>query len=105
MNGLDGNRYSTVHVTPEDGFSYASFECVGSVYDDREEFFEVLQKVVKIFRPAALSVSTTCPTGHEIWRGVAKAIEPLGMRLRSRAADEFPATGTVVSQAFTTRRK
>ncbi|KAL0388688.1 UNVERIFIED_CONTAM: S-adenosylmethionine decarboxylase proenzyme 4 [Sesamum radiatum] len=105
MNGLDGNRYLTVHVTPEDGFSYASFECVGSVYDDREEFFEVLQKVVKIFRPAALSVSTTCPTGHEIWRGVAKAIEPLGMQLRSRAADEFPATGTVVSQAFTTRRK
>ncbi|KAL8515435.1 hypothetical protein ACS0TY_014216 [Phlomoides rotata] len=105
MNGIDGNRYSTVHVTPEDGFSYASFECVGSVYDDREEFFEVLQKVVKIFRPAVLSVSTTCAAGDEVWRGVAKAIEPLGLRLRSRAADEFPNAGAVVFQSFAARRK
>ncbi|KAK6117306.1 hypothetical protein DH2020_048951 [Rehmannia glutinosa] len=105
MNGIDGNRYSTVHVTPEDGFSYASFECVGSVYDDREEFFKTLQKVVKIFRPAKLSVSTTCAAGHEVWRGVGKAIEPLGMRLRSRAADEFPAAGSVVFQTFAARRK
>ncbi|KAG8370113.1 hypothetical protein BUALT_Bualt14G0083700 [Buddleja alternifolia] len=105
MNGLDGNRYSTVHVTPEDGFSYASFECVGSVYDDREELFEFLNKVVKVFKPAALSVSTTCPSGHEMWRGVAKAIEPLGMRLRSRAADEFPAAGSVVFQTFASRQK
>lgn len=105
MNGLDGNRYSTVHVTPEDGFSYASFECVGSVYDDRVQLFNALRKVVSIFRPAVLSVSTTCAAGHDVWRGVAKAIEPLGMRLRSRAADEFPEAGAVVFQSFTARRK
>ncbi|KAL6517230.1 hypothetical protein OROHE_017936 [Orobanche hederae] len=105
MNGIDGNRYSTVHVTPEDGFSYASFECVGSVYDDRKEFFEVLQKVVKIFRPASISVATTCAAGHEVWRGVSKAVEPLGMRLKSRAADEFPASRNVVFQTFTSSRK
>lgn len=102
MNGIDASRYSTVHVTPEDGFSYASFE---SAYADRDEFIEVLQKVVKVFRPAALSVSTTCPAGREVWRGVAKAVEPLGMRLRSRAADEFPDAGAVVFQTFTSRRK
>ncbi|XP_047947182.1 S-adenosylmethionine decarboxylase proenzyme 4 [Salvia hispanica] len=100
MNGIDGSRYSTVHVTPEDGFSYASFE---SVYGSREEFVEALQKVVKVFRPGAMSVSTT--GREEAWRGVAKALEPLGLRVRSRAADEFPDAGTVVFQTFTTRRK
>ncbi|XP_073308839.1 S-adenosylmethionine decarboxylase proenzyme 4 [Primulina huaijiensis] len=105
MNGIDGNRYSTVHVTPEDGFSYASFECVGSVYDHRDEFFEVLKKAVKVFRPAELSVSTTCATrGQELWRGVAKAMEPLGMRLRSRVANEFPTAGTIVFQTFSARK-
>lgn len=102
MNGIDAARYSTVHVTPEDGFSYASFE---SVYANREDFIDALKKVVRIFRPAALSVSTTCAAGREVWRGVAKAVEPLGMRVRSRAADEFPDAGTVVFQTFSTRRK
>ncbi|KAG6428091.1 hypothetical protein SASPL_112340 [Salvia splendens] len=100
MNGIDGSRYSTVHVTPEDGFSYASFE---SVYATREEFVEALQKVVKVFHPGAMSVSTT--GREEAWRGVAKALEPLGQRIRSRAADEFPDAGTVVFQTFTSRRK
>ncbi|KAG8373017.1 hypothetical protein BUALT_Bualt12G0127200 [Buddleja alternifolia] len=101
MNGIDGNRYSTVHVTPEDGFSYASFECVGSIYDDKNEILEVLKKVTKIFGPAELSVSTTSTTGHGAWRGMAKAIEPLGMRLRSCMADEYPDSGIVVFQTFT----
>ncbi|KAL0434509.1 UNVERIFIED_CONTAM: S-adenosylmethionine decarboxylase proenzyme 4 [Sesamum latifolium] len=105
MNGIDENRYSTVHVTPEDGFSYASFECVGSIYDDKEEILDVLKKVVKIFRPGALSVSMTCATGHQVWRGMSKAIEPLGLRLRSFAADEFPNAGNVIFQSFIARRK
>ncbi|XP_022153283.1 S-adenosylmethionine decarboxylase proenzyme-like, partial [Momordica charantia] len=29
MNGIEGAAYSTVHVTPEDGFSYASYEAMG----------------------------------------------------------------------------
>ncbi|KAK9933534.1 hypothetical protein M0R45_020729 [Rubus argutus] len=71
MNGIDGDRHSTIHVTPEDGFSYASFECVG----------------------------------HEVWTRVAGALEPLGMKCRSCALDEFPAAGNVAYQTFTARRK
>ncbi|CAA3022130.1 S-adenosylmethionine decarboxylase proenzyme 4-like [Olea europaea var. sylvestris] len=104
MNSILGDRYSTIHVTPEDGFSYASFECVGSIYDDPNDIVEVLKKAVQVFRPGTVSVSTTY-TDHEVWKCVAKAIEPLGMKFRSCTMDEFPATGSVVFQTFTTRRK
>ena len=29
MNGLEGEAFSTIHITPEDGFSYASLELTG----------------------------------------------------------------------------
>ncbi|KAL3634608.1 hypothetical protein CASFOL_021662 [Castilleja foliolosa] len=106
MNGIDGDRYSTIHVTPEDGFSYASFECVGSVYDDKDEILEVLKKVIKIFGPGKLSVAMTMPSiRNKTWRRMSKAIKPLGMRLTSCTADEFPNAGTVVFQTFTASRK
>ncbi|KAM1742481.1 hypothetical protein ACFX12_012472 [Malus domestica] len=103
MNGIYGNRHSTIHVTPEDGYSYASFECVGSVYDDRDDVVRVLKKVVQIFRPATMSVSTTCAS-HEVWTRVAGALEPLGLKCRSCSVDEFPASGNVVYQTFVDRR-
>lgn len=104
MNGIDGDRYSTIHVTPEDGFSYASYECVGSIYDDPHEISRVLKKVTQVFRPGTVSVATTCAS-HEVWRRVAKALELVGLKCRSCSADEFPAAGTVVFQTFTTARR
>ncbi|XP_010279141.1 PREDICTED: S-adenosylmethionine decarboxylase proenzyme 4 [Nelumbo nucifera] len=103
MNGIDGPQYSTIHVTPEDGFSYASFECVGFT-DDHDDIGEVLKKVVQVFRPAMMSVSTTC-VSQDVWTCVAKTLEPLGLNCRSSMIDEFPAAGNVVFQTFTTRRK
>ncbi|KAF7813713.1 S-adenosylmethionine decarboxylase proenzyme 4-like [Senna tora] len=103
MNGMDGDWYSTIHVTPEDGYSYASFECIGSINND---IVHVLRKVVQIFRPATMSVSLTCSDySNEIWSRVASAVEPLGLKCRSCAMDQFPAAGSVVFQTFTSRRK
>lgn len=103
MNGLDGEKYSTIHVTPEEGFSYASFECVGSLCEGGSYIGDVLKKVVQVFRPGTMSVSTTC-TSREVAARVAKAVEQVGMKCRSCTVDEFPAAGTVVFQTFTTRR-
>ncbi|KAJ4969103.1 hypothetical protein NE237_015804 [Protea cynaroides] len=103
MNGMDGTHYSTIHVTPEDGYSYASFECVGSIHT-REDIGEMLKKVVQIFRPATMSVSTTTSVGQEIWARVKNVLESVGLSCRSCAVDEFPATGCIVFQTFTTRR-
>ncbi|XP_061367978.1 S-adenosylmethionine decarboxylase proenzyme 4-like [Gastrolobium bilobum] len=105
MNGMDGDWYSTIHVTPEDGFSYASFECVGSTNDN---IVHMLRKVIQIFRPGTMSISTSTCNGfssNEIWTQMASAVEPLGLKCRSCAMDQFPAAGTVVFQTFTARRK
>ncbi|KAK4370505.1 hypothetical protein RND71_009980 [Anisodus tanguticus] len=106
MNGIDGDRYSTIHVTPEDGFSYASYECVGSVYDDRDDIVGILKKVVQVFRPGTMSVSITCASSNgDVETRIGKAVESLGMKRRSCTVDEFPAAGTVVFQTFTSIRK
>ncbi|XVF28470.1 hypothetical protein REPUB_Repub15cG0032100 [Reevesia pubescens] len=104
MNGIDGDRYSTIHVTPEDGYSYASFECVGSIYDDQDDIVQTLKTAVQVFKPATVSVSTTSHS-HEVWTRVAHAMEPLGLKCRSFAMDEFPASGTIVFQTFTAARR
>jgi len=62
MNGIEGSSYSTVHVTPEDGFSYASYEAMG--FDLETIGFEPLVKrALKCFGPAEFSVAVTCSNG------------------------------------------
>lgn len=64
MNGIEGSSYSTVHVTPEDGFSYASYEAMG--FDPEAIGFEPLVKrVLKCFGPAEFSVAVTCSNGSQ----------------------------------------
>nr|KYP72790.1 S-adenosylmethionine decarboxylase proenzyme 3 [Cajanus cajan] len=107
MNGMDSEWYSTIHVTPEEGYSYASFECVGHVSGDDVDvdIVHVLRKVVQIFRPGTMSVSTTSLGNNEVWREVAGAVEPMGLKLRSCAVDQFPECGSVVFQTFTPIRR
>ncbi|MED6133384.1 hypothetical protein PIB30_027809 [Stylosanthes scabra] len=105
MNGMHGEWYSTIHVTPEDGYSYASFECVGSTNNGMEiDVAHVLRKVIQIFRPGTMSVSTTSG-GGDVWRRVASAVESMGLKRRSFAMDEFPEAGSVVFQTFTAIRR
>ncbi|KAG2300162.1 hypothetical protein Bca4012_011758 [Brassica carinata] len=111
MNGVDGDRYSTIHVTPEDGFSYASFERGGlSLYDGGHgDIAEVLARAIDVFRPGCLSIATTYngeDYDHEVTKRVERVLaKKLGLKCRSRLMDEFPGSGTVVYQSFTPRRK
>ena len=62
MNGIDGSAFSTIHVTPEDGFSYASYEAMG--FDPGSAGFEPLVKrVLNCFGPSEFSVAITCVGG------------------------------------------
>ncbi|KAM0006605.1 putative adenosylmethionine decarboxylase [Helianthus debilis subsp. tardiflorus] len=56
MNAIEGDAISTIHVTPEDGFSYASFEAVG--YDFKSMGLTVLiERVLACFEPSEFSVA------------------------------------------------
>ncbi|KAJ1535366.1 AMP deaminase, partial [Cladochytrium tenue] len=67
LNGLMGRHYYTIHVTPEDVCSYASFETSIPVKTllhrerrsdvDHETVCDVVQKVVDCFRPGRFSVT------------------------------------------------
>ncbi|KAI4342788.1 hypothetical protein MLD38_027369 [Melastoma candidum] len=100
MNGIDSNRYSTIHVTPEEGFSYASYECNGSVHDAKDEIARVLRKVVQVFGPGSMSVSITGDS-QEVSARIGGALEALGLKCCDRSGNEFPGAGTIVFQTFT----
>ncbi|KAL5759273.1 hypothetical protein ACOSP7_017798 [Xanthoceras sorbifolium] len=56
MNSVEGAAISTIHVTPEDGFSYASFETVG--YDLKAvNLNQLVERVLACFRPSEFSVA------------------------------------------------
>jgi len=56
MNGIEEGKHSTIHITPEDGFSYASFEARGYAHDTTD-LKELLANVLSIFKPGCVSVA------------------------------------------------
>lgn len=59
MNGIEDEGFVTVHITPEDGFSYASVELSGFAPDAIGGAQAVVKKVIDIFAPRNVSVSLT----------------------------------------------
>ncbi|KAI4314017.1 hypothetical protein L6164_026960 [Bauhinia variegata] len=56
MNSVEGAAVSTIHVTPEDGFSYASFETVG--YDLKAvNLNRIVERVLACFEPKEFSIA------------------------------------------------
>ncbi|KAB2624420.1 S-adenosylmethionine decarboxylase [Pyrus ussuriensis x Pyrus communis] len=56
MNSIEGAAISTIHVTPEDGFSYASFETAG--YDLKDvNLNQLVERVLVCFQPKEFSIA------------------------------------------------
>jgi len=56
MNAIEEQAVSTIHVTPEDGFSYASFEAVG--YDFKVmSLGKLVRRVLDCFEPNEFSIA------------------------------------------------
>ncbi|KAF3784116.1 S-adenosylmethionine decarboxylase proenzyme 4 [Nymphaea thermarum] len=101
MNSINDRRYSTIHVTPEDGHSYASFECTGEEEESCScKLMKELGRVVEVFRPMTLSVAVTGTSRSQVWKQVQAAIETAGLEQQNCKRGDFPAAGTVVFQAF-----
>ncbi|KAI3444073.1 hypothetical protein Pfo_000738 [Paulownia fortunei] len=100
MNGIEGAAYSTVHVTPEDGFSYASYEAMG--LDLGSIGLEpLLKRVVRCFKPGEFSLAVTCQGGgglEEIWFSDVE-----GYTCESAVAQPLPGGGWVVYRCFTAK--
>lgn len=98
MNAIEGSATSTIHVTPEDGFSYASFEAVG--YDPTDiDFNQLIGRVLACFRPKEFSVSVHADVA-------AKSLEQncslnvKEYRTGERCLEELGAGGSIMYQSF-----
>ncbi|MBA0645184.1 hypothetical protein Goklo_013312 [Gossypium klotzschianum] len=56
MNSIEKGAISTIHVTPEDGFSYASFEASGYDFETLNSN-QLIERVLACFKPTEFSVS------------------------------------------------
>lgn len=76
MNGLRDRFYYTIHVTPESGFSYASFETNDPQY--REPKW--VERIASTFKPSALTLTlTTRRVGCELGAFVLGGYERSGL--------------------------
>ncbi|CAB4252651.1 similar to Saccharomyces cerevisiae YOL052C SPE2 S-adenosylmethionine decarboxylase, required for the biosynthesis of spermidine and spermine [Maudiozyma barnettii] len=60
---IDEKYYYTLHVTPEKGWSYASFESnvpVNAVSDNKQDNVDVMQKILKVFQPTEFCLTFFC---------------------------------------------
>lgn len=96
MNAIDGQAFSTIHVTPEDGFSYASYEAMG--FDTETVGFEALiKRVLGCFKPSEFSVAITCDGGVDSWGENARV---MGYVCEEQVKQELPGGGCIVYRCF-----
>ncbi|XP_010687659.2 S-adenosylmethionine decarboxylase proenzyme [Beta vulgaris subsp. vulgaris] len=100
MNGVDGGAYSTVHVTPEDGFSYASYEVMG--FDSGSVRFEPLvQRALRCFEPKEFTIAITCLGGVVARDWVnQKRVDVKGFTCRSAVKQELSNGGFVIYKTY-----
>ena len=102
MNGIEGGAHSTIHVTPEDGHSYASFEAMG--YNPRQvDLPSLVEKVVAVFKPAvfAMSVHVNDLKKASLTSGSwGASICPRGYICDGTSRQELPCGGALVFNTF-----
>lgn len=99
MNGLNGPALSTIHVTPEEGFSYASYEAMG--FNPRLlTYRDLVERVLACFAPLEFSVAITILGGGgqvSPWR---KKIHMHRYTCGKIIERELPYGGLLVYQTF-----
>lgn len=100
MNAICGEALSTIHVTPEDGFSYASYEAAG--FDPMKlGFGGLVERVLSCFGPTDFSVAVTIFGGHGKAGSWAKEVDVDGFNRVDLVEQELPGGGMLMYQSFT----
>lgn len=98
MNAIEGSAISTIHVTPEDGFSYASFETVG--YDLRDVNLSLLvERALACFRPSELSIAVHADVAGKLLEQNC-SLDIKEYCCRERSLEELGMGGSIVYQSF-----
>ncbi|KAL7141202.1 hypothetical protein ABFS83_08G037600 [Erythranthe nasuta] len=100
MNAIEGGAISTIHITPEDGFSYASFEAVGYEFE-RDDLSQLVERVLDCFKPAKFSVSLHSSVSGEEVDTEFGALDIEGYRCGERSFEELGDGGAMVYSSFT----
>ncbi|URE05452.1 S-adenosylmethionine decarboxylase proenzyme [Musa troglodytarum] len=99
MNGIHGPALSTIHVTPEDGFSYASYEAMG-FNPHSLNCHDLVERVLGCFGPSEFSVAVTIFGGRGLATTWAKKVDLHGYACNDMVEQELPGDGLLVYQTF-----
>lgn len=102
MNSIEGSAISTIHVTPEDGFSYASFEAVG--YDfGVVDVTQMVERALACFHPAKFSVALHTSVGGRQFSSQF-SLDVKGYFCRERSYDTLAKGGSILYSSFSSTR-
>lgn len=98
MNSVEGAAVSTIHVTPEDGFSYASFEACG--YNlELVNLNQLVECVLTCFQPSEFLIAVHVDVASNSFKQSC-LLDVKGYRRKERCYEELGIGGSVVYQRF-----
>lgn len=99
MNGINGRALSTIHVTPEDGFSYASYEAMG-FEPSTICYGNLIERVLRCFEPANFSAAVTIFGGRPFAGSYGQKVYVDGYNCKDLVQQELPGGGLLLYQSF-----
>lgn len=98
MNSIEGAALSTIHVTPEDGFSYASFEAVG--YDLKSlSLGALVKRVLACFQPDEFSIALHADVDLDLLENTC-SLDVKGYSLAEWSPEELGKGDSIIYQKF-----
>ncbi|CAI9109961.1 OLC1v1009909C1 [Oldenlandia corymbosa var. corymbosa] len=102
MNAVEGDAISTIHVTPEDGFSYASFEAVG--YDFKVvSLTKLIGRALDCFQPTEFSLALQTDSSRSQFESDFQ-LEIGGYSCDTRICEVLGNEGSIIYQTFKSTR-
>lgn len=102
MNSIEGSAHSTMHVTPETSFSFASFETMG--YGPRDvNLHDLIGAVTSIFKPGSFSLYLQATGGADRQVGMGSwgsPVRPSGYICTGFSRQELPSGGVAIFQTY-----